>query len=132
MLKNLLIFAALVLSATIPTPRADAATRSAQSVVESLKSTGTCQGMSISTATAAPGPTDVTADIRYSAVVVDNEDATANLFCSERSDVATSGGKRGRKIAAGKSKGWLLPLETRLFCISDGAASTAAMICKGD
>jgi hypothetical protein len=89
-----------------------------------------CVGVSVSSGTAA---TVISASSGYSYASVENEDASDNLFCAMRSNVATSGANRGKKIAATKEKLFILaPLFDTLYCITDHAAGQInVMLCRG-
>lgn len=89
-----------------------------------------CVGINVSSGTAA---TVISASLGYSYASIENEDATDNIFCAFRSNVATSGANRGKKIAATKEKLFILaPLFDTLYCITDHAAGQVnVMLCRG-
>lgn len=96
-------------------------------VAQTLISTNTCNGFSVSNIAGS----EVTQGELSRYILVQNEHATANLYCKDASTVATSGSARGFKIIAGQTIAWTLVPGQPWYCISDGATSTNAMICRG-
>ena len=125
----LAVCAALFLGALLARP---AAAEQAISMQEVVRDSMTCAGITISTATSAAEKTQVIDDSAagWTKVYIENEHATANIFCNERSDVATSGSPRGKKIAAGLAVEFTLTGRMKFYCISDSSSASNAMVCK--
>lgn len=111
--------------------KAQAATEPTTAIVETMSSTMTCLGVQISNSagTMVLGST-VTAH-RY--VTVNNTDASAALWCAERSAVSVTAASvaAGFKITAGQSVFFALVPGMPFYCRSDGGASTWASVCRG-
>ena len=106
---------------------------------DAIISSQTCKGATtISTSTAVNVAGTFTGavsdtEIRYTEIYVENEDATAKLYCNEHDNVSTSttSARTGTQVQPNfGSKSWEIAPGQRWYCISNGASSTLATICK--
>lgn len=101
----------------------------ASNVVTVLRSSATCNGANINNAAATALFVDT--KTAHTFVFIYNEDGAATIYCSEKSNVTTSGGLRGFRIGPGAGINFTLPLFINWYCRSGGGAPTPAMICTG-
>lgn len=84
-----------------------------------VKSSQTMVGLEISSGAVTTVLDNVADSNIWRALYVENEHATASIFCSDHPAVATSGALRGKEIKAGKWFSWLIPFNAIWYCISD-------------
>ena len=102
----------------------------ARSTVVILKSTLTVRGLSISGAGVGQSVIQDTGK-GYTYLYVENEETAFNLFCTERSDVTTTGDLRGKKIAPNGWFSWTLVPGMDFYCACGGVSPCSAMIFRG-
>ena len=115
----LALIAALGISAS-----AAAQIETATPVTFIVRSTSTFAPVTIASHTATTVVDNSTQLYRY--VVVENEEASANIFCSERSATGITGAGRGAKIKAQKWKSFTLKYDASLYCRCDQTGATCA------
>lgn len=100
-------------------------------VVETLSSTDTVRGIDISNSAGTSVVISTSAGYRF--VAVQNLDATANIYCAERSNVTSNNASNlvGIKITPGTLTYFSIRAFTDFFCINDGASSKRAAIFRG-
>jgi hypothetical protein len=108
-------------------------------IVYAQSQTQTGQQTCLKTTISHTTPTELTGNLANPraftwAVKVTNIDATANLFCSQKSNVATSGANTGEIIAPASAPpynflAWIVNMTQPWYCKSDGVADTSAIVC---
>ena len=142
-MKQLIPVISLFAALMVWVPSAHSSERTAP-VVESLNqgvedlvvsiTTGTPMDvLAVVASTSAIRAAGTTENRAYRFVVVENLDATSNLFASPRANLTASGGNIGNIIKPGKWKLWILRPRQPFFVISAGslAAGTSAYITAG-
>lgn len=122
---------------------ADQGNAQAANSVEVLRSSHTCQPVTVSTMGAGAGVTDIVSNPTqvWAFVEIQNLEVSAGLWCSENSTVSTTttagipgAGVRGQKVPATETKKWLLPPTSRWYCVCDATGGTKTCdteVCKG-
>ncbi len=119
------IAAIAVLLALVAPAFAESPAEVASPVTAIIRSTSTFSPVTIASHTAT-NVADNSVTPKYRWVVVENEEATASIYCSERSNTGVSGSTRGSKILATKYKLFTLKYDASLYCRCDASGATCA------
>jgi hypothetical protein len=93
-------------------------------MVETVQGTATVQGVSVSTSVATRVDTIWVNGFNRSWIRIQNQDASANVYCGFDSDVvAVAGLKVGEKLAPLGSLVYNVGRDVKVYCKADGAAS---------
>lgn len=143
-MKGFLIFAALLLpamaSAQVIAPR------QVMDVAQTFRSTMTCSGVQVSSAVAGGSQaTSVVSSTQtlWLSISIQNQDATANVYCSDSVSVSTplaagtanpslGWGLAGAATPTGGSGSFMLAPGELFYCVNDSGSRTSAIaVCKG-
>ena len=126
-MRGLALFGFLLLA-----PRVICAQENASPVVETLSSTQTCRGISISSNPATS--VIISTNTLYRYVSVQNNDASLNFWCGDNSNVSVSSNtaSTGMKVVPGATVFFAIVPGKNWWCRNDSATSFLwASVCRG-